>query len=210
MSSSAHEEFNALYNKQANQSSDKHPEDHDSDDGSTTLHSSNNEDENIPAPMPSATMPLGKYHLPCTSSFNANTGPKGVIADARSFEIAKKRSFRQTLHALSHGTPPPLFGKKGSSMSREKSSSPDVSADDEEDDFMKRWRANRLEELANGSQDIRTRRQSPSRRKFGALVAVDPSGYLDAVEKVSAETTVVVLIYDDQVCLSLHVKHCIC
>ena len=198
MSSSAQEEFNELYDNQAKEVHSKHPEDQDSDDGSTTLHSGN-EDEKTLASTPSVTMPSGNYHIPSTTSFNANTGPKGVIADARSFEIAKKRSFRQTLHAISHGTSPPLFSKKGSNFSREKSPSPDVSVDDEEDDFMKRWRATRLEELANGSQDLRSRRQSPSKRKYGTLVAVDPSGYLDAVEKVSADTTVVVLIYDDEV-----------
>ncbi len=201
MSSSAQDEFDALYDKQAKEARPRHPEDRDSDDGSTTLHSSN-EDEKTPASTPSVNMPSGNYHIPSTTSFNANTGPKGVIADARSFESARKRSFRQTLHALSNGTSPPLFGKNhksGFNFSKEKSPSPDVSADDDEDDFMRRWRANRLEELTNGGQDLRTRRQSPSKRKYGTLVAVDPSGYLDAVEKVSADTTVVVLIYDDQV-----------
>jgi len=203
MASSAQEEFNTLYDEQAREVHNKHPEDQNSDDGSTTLQSSN-EDEKTLASTPSIRMPSGNYHVPSSTNFNANTGPKGVIADARSFEIAKKRSFRQTLHALSNGTSPPIFGKgnkSGFNFSREKSPSPDVSADDEDDDFMRRWRQNRLEELANGGQDLRTRRQSPSKRKYGALVAVDPSGYLDAVEKVSADTTVIVLIYDDQVLL---------
>ena len=201
MSNSAQEEFDALCGKQAKEVHAKYPSDRDSDDGSSTLHSSN-EDEKTPASTPSITVPSGNYHIPSTINFNANTGPKGVIADARSFETAKKRSFSQTLHAISNGTSPSLFArnhKPGFNFSEEKSPSPDASADDEEDDFMRQWRVNRLEELANGGQDLRTRRQSPSKRKYGTLVAVDPSGYLDAVEKVSADTTVVVLIYDDQV-----------
>lgn len=64
---------------------------------------------------------------------------------------------------------------------------------------MRQWRANRIDELARTNQDVRTRRQSPSQRRYGSLVTVDPSGYLDAVEKVHAYTTVVVLIYDDEV-----------
>ena len=202
MSSSAQDEFNALYDRNAREVHNQNLDDQDSDDGSITLQSSNNENEKMLASTASINMPSGNYHIPSTTSFNANTGPKGVIADARSFETARKRSFRQTLHALSNGTSPPLFSKNsksGFNFSREKSPSPDVSADDDEDDFMRRWRANRLEELANGGQDLRTRRQSPSKRKYGTVVAVDPSGYLDAVEKVSADTTVVVLIYDDQV-----------
>lgn len=200
MASSAQEEFNTLYDEQAREVHNKHPEDQNSDDGS--ILQSSNEDEKTLASTPCITMPSGNYHVPGSTNFNANTGPKGVIADARSFEIAKKRSFRQTLHALSNGTSPPVFGKgnkPGFNFSEEKSPSPDVSADDEDDNFMQRWRQNRLEELANGGKDLRIRRQSPSKRKYGTLVAVDPSGYLDAVEKVSADTTVIVLIYDDQV-----------
>lgn len=182
-----------------------HPEDaHDSsdDNDSTTLHSSN-DSRHIPAARPSTTMPSDTYHIPSTTTFNANTGPKGVIADAKSFDTAKKRSFRQTLRAYSNGElSPPLFGKSKKpafNFSREKSPSPDASADDDEDEFMRTWRANRLKELAHMNQNVRTRRSSPSMRKYGTLVTVDPIGYLDAIEKVHADTAVVVLIYDDQV-----------
>ncbi|KAL8722956.1 MAG: hypothetical protein Q9225_000648 [Loekoesia sp. 1 TL-2023] len=202
MPSAAQDEFDATYDAQEKKII-THPDDaHDSSDNdSTTLHSSNDGDH-IPAPRPSTTMPSAAYHIPSTTTFNANTGPKGVIADAKSFDIAKKRSFRQTLRAYSNGElSPPLFGKSKRpefNFTREKSSSPDTSADDDEDDFMRTWRANRLNELANMNQDVRTRRSSPSMRKYGTLVTVDPIGYLDAIEKVHADTTVIVLIYDDQ------------
>lgn len=193
----------AMSDKQGKEGHSKHPEDYgQSDNDSVTLHSGD-EDEQTLASTPSIASPPATYHIPSTTSFNANTGPKGVIADARSFEIAKKRSFRQTLQAISNGTSPPLFGKNHMSAfhfsNREKSPSPDISADDEEDDFMRTWRSNRLNELASVGQGNRTRRQSPSKRKYGTLLAVDPSGYLDAVEKVPADTVVVVLIYDDGV-----------
>lgn len=204
MSNSAQDEFDALYNRQ-NATSSTHPEDasgsSDDDNDSTTLRSVNDGDQplstNHTAEMPSAT-----YHIPSTTHFDANTGPKGVIADARNFENAKKRSFRQTLQALSNCQSPPLFSKQKKpafDFSREKSASPDISADDEEDEFMRTWRANRLDELATMSKDLRTRRQSPSQRKYGTLITVDPSGYLDAIEKVPTDTIVVVLIYDDEV-----------
>lgn len=203
MANSAQDEFDALCDRQR-QTSNRHPEDisaSSSDNDSTPFHSENDDDRTLPSKhepdMPSAT-----YHIPTTTNFNANTGPKGVIADARSFESAKKRSLRQTLRSYSNGQSPPRFGKQkrpAFDFSQEKSASADSSADDD-DEFMQRWRANRLIELANISQEVRTRRQSPSQRKYGALVTVDPSGYLDAVEKVPAETIVVVLIYDDEVC----------
>ncbi|KAI4284864.1 MAG: hypothetical protein L6R38_001129 [Xanthoria sp. 2 TBL-2021] len=202
MPSAAQDEFDAMYDTQEKKLT-CHPEDtqdSSSDNDSTTLRSSH-EENRIPVPRPSTTMPSATYHIPSTTTFYANTGPKGVIADAQSFDTAKKRSFRQTLRAYSNGElSPPIFGKSKKpafNFSREKSPSPDASADDDEDDFMRTWRANRLTELANNSTDVRTRRSSPSMRKYGTLLTVDPSGYLDAIEKVHAETTVIVFIYDN-------------
>lgn len=66
-----------------------------------------------------------------------------------------------------------------------------------EDDFVKTWRKNRLAELKGGNAT--TRRQSPSKRKYGRVEIVDAGGYLDAVERVCSETIVVVTIYNDKV-----------
>lgn len=206
MSSAAQNEFNDICGNR-NYSPKNHPEDasdSSSDHDGTTLHSGNDDDDdnnnnNTPSRKASPIMPSATY-IPTNTQFDANTGPKGVIADARSFETAKKRSFRQTLYAFASGESPPIFRNK-TTFNREKSKSaspsPDIS--DDEDDFMRTWRANRLEQLASISQETRTRRQSPSKRQYGSLVTVDPAGYLDAVEKVPVDTIVVVLIYDDEV-----------
>ena len=199
MSDSARDEFDALYNRNLpDQNHSGHPDDRSesSDNDSTTLNSAF-EDEQTLASNTSTEMPTVATYLPTTTQFDANTGPKGVIADARSFEIAKKRSFRQTIYAFSSD----FVNNKKINFAQEKSKSPspDVSENDEEDDFMRTWREKRLGELASGSQGIRTRRQSPSQRRYGSLVTVDPIGYLDAIEKVAAYTTVVVFIYDDEV-----------
>lgn len=202
------DEFDVLFSG-AKQTSQRHPEDNlssSSDNDSTTFHSDIDDDQAL-APNHRADMPSSTYHLPSTTNFNANTGPKGVIADARSFESARKRSFRQTLQVFSNSPSPPLFAKQKKpayDFLRERSASPDISADDDEEDFMRTWRANRLDELATMNQELRTRRQSPSQRKYGTVTAVDPTGYLDAVEKVPADTIVVVLIYDDEVRLALN------
>ncbi|KAI4279302.1 MAG: hypothetical protein LQ337_000333 [Flavoplaca oasis] len=211
MPSAAQDEFDAMYDTQEKKLT-SHPEDaldSSSDNDSTTLRSSH-EENHIPVARPSTSMPSATYHIPSTTTFNANTGPKGVIADAKSFDTAKKRSFRQTLRAYSNGElSPPIFGrnkKPAFNFSREKSPSPDASADDDEDEFMRTWRANRLTELANNAADVQTRRSSPSMRKYGTLLGVDPIGYLDAIEKVHAETTVIVFIYDHQSEVSLIVE----
>lgn len=199
MSTSAQDEFDALYNNnQQGQKLSGHPDDRSeiSDNDSTTLNSGNDDEQTL-ASNTSTEMPMATTYLPTTTQFDANTGPKGVIADARSFETAKKRGFRQTIYAFSSE----IVNHKKIIFTQEKSKSPspDISENDEEDDFMRTWREKRLGELANGSQGIRTRRQSPSQRRYGSLVTVDPIGYLDAIEKVASYTTVVVFIYDDEV-----------
>lgn len=197
MSLSAQDEFDALYRNNQGIHFNGHPEDRDrsdsSDNDSTTLHGY----EKTASASSSPIMPTATY-LPTTAQFDANTGPKGVIADARSFESARKRSFRETLSQFSSGlTNGASPGRKWRENS--KSPSPDCSTDEEDDEFMRAWRANRLNELASMNSDVRTRRQSPTQRTYGSLITVDPSGYLDAVEKVPTYTTVVVLIYDDEV-----------
>ena len=201
MSTPAQAEFDKILNSSEHPSTG-HPKDRSdspsSHDG-TTLHE---QDQNLNTSIKSnSAMPSATY-LPHTTQFDANTGPKGVIADARSFETAKKRSFRQTIYALASGETP-IFSKSAKWGDREKSQSkspsPDIS--DEEDDFMQTWRANRLAQLTSMQQESRnTRRQSPSKRRYGTLIHVDPAGYLDSIEKVSKDTVVVVLIYDDEVC----------
>ncbi|KAH0547507.1 hypothetical protein FGG08_000232 [Glutinoglossum americanum] len=142
--------------------------------------------------------------------FSANTGPKGVIADAQSFEKAKHSSWRSRLrsnisrHTSSHDhfakelvkTPPRGSLERG-----------DLSSEDDDEEFMREWRKHRLRELQ--TYDPRARRQSPSKRKYGRVEVVDASGYLDAVEKVGSETVVVVAIYDDESPVSRLVEDCL-
>ncbi|KAK8209495.1 phosducin [Phyllosticta capitalensis] len=137
-----------------------------------------------------------RYTIPQVRS-DANTGPKGVIADAQAFEQAKKCQ-RFSLFTR---------GKNGGAKSdSEKSGS--------EDDFMARWRENRLRELQNGPRPRNTSRSqsrtgSPSSRAYGKLVAVDSDGYLDAIEKSPSATTVVVFIYDNKSEISNMVEECL-
>jgi hypothetical protein len=205
--SAAQEEFDRLV--QANkESSRSHPEDrHQSDNDSS--HSDNrkdeyelsdadsdyadhndNEDSKKSSKMVSRT---GAYTVPSTV-FEANTGPKGVIADAQSFERARKRSFRRTLLSVA-GLDSYSRNLKDSQSRMHKGGSSSPPSGDEEDEFMRRWRESRLQEL----QDRNQRRPSPSKRVYGTVDDVDAEGYLNAIERVSSETVVVVCIYDDEV-----------
>ena len=153
-------------------------------------------------------MPSVLYKIPQTH-FDANTGPKGVIADAQAFDRARKKTFRQTLFGLSNAlgtnvlgvsektnTKPRLTRRRGSNKS---SSDQSTSGEEDEDQFMRSWREKRMNELQASGREVRTRRLSPSKRSWGHLSSVDAVGYLDAVEKVAPDTTVVVLINDEEV-----------
>lgn len=130
-----------------------------------------------------------KYYLPSVKH-DANTGPKGVIADAQAFEQAKRTQRRPSVRK----TEQPM-GYSATVYSKDEKSPPEES----EESFMQRWRQNRLKELQKSGKRLRQRTVSPSRRIYGSLVTVDGDGFLDAVEKVALDTVVVVFIYDDMV-----------
>ncbi|KAL1628085.1 hypothetical protein SLS56_006015 [Neofusicoccum ribis] len=140
-----------------------------------------------------------RYTVPHVRS-DANTGPKGVIADAQAFEQAKK-SQRFSLFRSSDD-------KKERNMVRKNRADTTFSeksvGSGSEDEFLARWRENRLRELQSNPKGqralsrSRSRTGSPGSRAYGRLVHVDADGYLDAVEKTASSTTVVVFVYDDQ------------
>ena len=180
----------------SNSFNQKNPADHcvnsekDNDDDEDTLHSM------------TTTTTTATYRVP-TTRFNANTGPKGVISDAQSFNRAKKSTFRSTLAAFTNGTfshssQPRKRPDPNKETNLSDNSDSELGASDEED-FMRQWRENRLKELASRGSAAQ-RRLSPSKRVWGTLDDVDATGYLDAVERVPDDAVVVVCIYDPLVC----------
>ncbi|KXG47390.1 uncharacterized protein PGRI_012600 [Penicillium griseofulvum] len=208
---SAQEEFNQLVNSNRSQFT-SHPEDHDSDphfsddEPSSRLRSRqtvDSSDEEAEADMVSSRTP--NYHIPNTV-YEANTGPKGVIADAQAFERARKKSFRRTLLSAagldSHSYSSKSIRDDVPLASGDQSS---ASEDDDEARFMNKWRQSRMHEL----QDRSNRRPSPRGRRFGSVQTVDAVGYLDAIEKVTSDTVVVVCIYDHECDDSAIVEECL-
>ncbi|KIV87511.1 hypothetical protein PV11_03050 [Exophiala sideris] len=170
------------------------------------------DDDDTAANMATMTSTRTTYHLP-TQTYDANTGPKGVIADAQSYARAKQSTFRQRLASfasnLTSSAKPAATGTTGADKRKSffgtspkstSSSDENLALTDEEADseFMRSWRASRLAELSSQSQSqsASQRRQVPSQRTWGTFIEVDATGYLDAVEKVSDDTVVVVMIYD--------------
>ncbi|KAJ5496746.1 hypothetical protein N7463_008733 [Penicillium fimorum] len=210
---SAQEEFNQLVNSNRSQFT-SHPEDNDSDPHfsddepeSSRLRSRQTVDSSDEEADDMVSSRTPNYHIPNTV-YEANTGPKGVIADAQAFERARKKSFRRTLlsaagldsHSASYSSKStrddvPLAGGDQSSASE----------DDDEARFMSKWRQSRIHEL----QDRNSRRPSPRGRRFGSVQTVDAVGYLDAIEKVTSDTVVVVCIYDHECDDSAIVEECL-
>ncbi|CAD6506214.1 BgTH12-07141 [Blumeria graminis f. sp. triticale] len=121
------------------------------------------------------------------------TGVKGVIADARSYEEAKRNVESRGNPGASRNQVTVNSASATSLLRNEEGAS-----DPDDDDFIKMWRQQRHMELQGMGRDIRNRRTSPSMRRFGRFDQVDAMGYLDAIEKVARETIVVVFVYDPE------------
>lgn len=195
----AQEEFNQLFNQ--NLSLERHPEDQTKEEEEQEGDDRTEEDKHRAQRINEAMrIPvfdrIGAYSLP-HKSFDSGrtTGVKGVIADARSFDQARKAGWKapsgSTIGAgREAGTVAMLQKKDGES---------DISSDDEE--FLERWREERRMQMQMEGTDIRNRRTSPSMRLYERFDEVDALGYLDAIEKVGRETVVCVFVYDHEVCL---------
>ncbi|KAL5328984.1 hypothetical protein ACEPPN_002493 [Leptodophora sp. 'Broadleaf-Isolate-01'] len=152
--------------------------------------------------MPSLDPRGGPMFLPHRDFDNGRTtGVKGVIADARSFEEARrsktKDGWRSKVARASSATRMGNGNEENKRMSTFLRDEGEGSASEEEE-FVERWREQRREELKREGNDIRNRRTSPSVRRYGRFDEVDALGYLDAIEKVTRDTVVVVFVYDPE------------
>jgi hypothetical protein len=198
----AQEEFDSIIAKaSASERLDHHPAD-DDDYRHDKENSDLDEDDEYTQRRIDETMRMptlsggGTLRLPPRDfDHGRTTGVKGVIADARSFEEARRNGSWRGKGARSGSQS--MAEKRASTVSFLKDDSGDSASDDDEE-FIERWRQQRRLELQKTS-DIRTRRTSPSVRRYGRFDEVDALGYLDAIEKVGRDTVVVVFVYDDEV-----------
>lgn len=199
----AQEEFARLVNTSTEPDSQPHPEDrHDSDhDDDDLTEEDHYRNAQIDAAMRVPAFDRTSLNLP-PASFDSgrSTGVKGVIADARSYEAARKTRFRDAVRTARRS----VFGAGETTRLRRGSDSEsdgDSGSDADEEAFLREWRESRRREMESEARGaVRNRRTSPSVRLFGRYDEVDALGYLDAIEKVGRETVVVVFVYDDEVC----------
>lgn len=210
----AQEEFDDFLVKNSADPDDNiHPEDRDDVARERALHERDNSDEDEEsyraAKIDEAMRMPGTYDsraaevkLP-PASFDAGraTGVKGVIADARNYENARKSKWSEKMRSARRS----VIGLTSIKSSHDaKSSDSEHSGEEDEEQFLRQWRESRRRELESEDRSrVRNRRTSPSVRTYGRFEEVDALGYLDAIEKVSRDTTVVVFVYDQEVCLSV-------
>ena len=147
-----------------------------------------------------ATMTTTKqsYTVPTTTYF-ANTGPKGVIADAQNFHRARRSTFRRTITSISDSLNFSRSKSRNRSPKRKagttnSNSGSEVELSDEDEQFLAQWRQQRLAELqdqVSSNGPVHT-----GRKTYGNLEQVNADGYLNAVEHTPKETNVVVLLND--------------
>lgn len=138
-------------------------------------------------------------HVPPTSfDSSRSTGVKGVIADARSYEAARKTRFHDAVQTARESVF--VVGRPARLRGRNSERDWENGSDADEEAFLREWRESRKREMESEARGaVRNRRTSPSVRLFGQYDEVDALGYLDAIEKVGRETVVVVFVYDDEV-----------
>ncbi|KPM35834.1 hypothetical protein AK830_g10732 [Neonectria ditissima] len=208
MSTPAQDEFNALVSKNTHRET-LHPEDRDDLNDILDLSeedSFRNNQIDSAMRMPTLDRLTGAgasdINLP-PASFDSGraTGVKGVIADARNYEAARKNKWRNRVRTARAS----IFGLESVTQTPSKSDSEtdddsrSAASDPDEEAFLQEWRETRRRQLeSDANRAVRNRRTSPSVRIYGRLDEVDALGYLDAIEKVGRETTVVVFVYDHE------------
>lgn len=125
------------------------------------------------------------------------TGVKGVIADARSFEAARREGSWKAKVQVAAAQSQEKNQLRGRNRQGQSYLVDEEDSDDGE--FLQQWREARRNEMMREGNDIRNRRTSPSMRRYGRFDEVDALGYLDAIERVGRETVVVVFVYDVEV-----------
>lgn len=203
----AQEEFAAFLDKNSRDSLDDiHPEDRHDVARERAEHSADEEDEYLAHKideamrMPTMDAQTSLRLPPAAFDSGHSTGVKGVIADARSYETARRTTWKEKARAVRRS----VFGLEGARQMSTSDSDGSGAEDPDEEEFIQRWRESRRRELEQEIRaPVRTRRTSPSVRMYGRLEEVDALGYLDAIEKVGRETHVVVFVYDHEVCFAL-------
>ncbi|KAL7626052.1 hypothetical protein AAE478_002822 [Parahypoxylon ruwenzoriense] len=191
----AQEEFQTFLEKNTDDGPRVHPEDR--DDARRDAENTDEDEEDryrnaqIDAAMRVPSLTADMKLPPASFDSGRSTGVKGVIADARAYELARQSKWRNRVRAARKS----VFGKDEAPRTTGAQSG----ESEEEDIFLQQWRESRRQELERDAKNnIRNRRTSPSLRMFGRLDTVDALGYLDAIERVGRETVVVVFVYDHE------------
>lgn len=150
------------------------------------------------------------YYIPNNHGYNENTGPKGVIADARAFE-RERRLGNKTTYVRTEGMVLPKMqhlqlGQEehttGGARHTNGSNSDLDEDDDLDDEFVRRWREKRGEEIKSGKWNgtYAMRRKG----RYGTMKTMDAFGFLEALERTPRDTVVAIYVFDELVRIRYH------
>lgn len=207
---SAQDEYNELFRDKSHRT--RHPDDDDDDAASFLESDSDGDNEATPrtSDVENHPPPTSRYQIPSydrSNSGTTNTGPKGVIADARDHRDGK-RSARTSVNASRTSFQSQVQGNGytngapqiPASVGEEHEGSDDGMEDETlDDEYMDRWRMNRLKQLQGSRVGSSGKERRAAQGRYGSIVPVDGEGYLEAVDGSGSVTVVVVYIYDDMV-----------
>ncbi|KAF2147878.1 thioredoxin-like protein [Myriangium duriaei CBS 260.36] len=207
-STAAQDEYNELFRDKSKRS--HHPSDspHDNSDAASFLHDDSDDERTTAQSVNTVTNNArARYTVP-TQRHQANTGVKGVITDAQAYRAAARNhrdgsasraSMQRERESQIANVQPYVSSGLGFDDGKPPGSDEDELDDDQDDQFMDQWRQNRLRELQGGQRIGNSSREKDARRaRFGGMVPVDGSGFLEAVDGSGSVTVVVVFIYDDR------------
>jgi hypothetical protein len=184
MSTAAQEEFNDLVAKNTHRET-LHPEDRDDPDFKDIQDLSEEDlfrnaqiDNAMRMPTVDRLTGAGASDIklpPVSFDSGRATGVKGVIADARNYEAARKNKWRHRVRTARNS----IFGIESTpapAKSDTDSSEDDAKSDADEEAFLAEWRESRRRELeSEANRSVRNnRRTSPSVRIYGRLDEVMP------------------------------------
>ncbi|KAI5287355.1 hypothetical protein KEM52_001627 [Ascosphaera acerosa] len=150
-----------------------------------------------------------RHHIPRTV-YDANTGPKGVIADAQSYERVRQMAGTAGRAGRAMKEPAMVRGTAAEKTTEMGEEEEEEEIDDDDDEFMQHWRQARMQELQQQAQaQAQSQPAHLARKRWGKLETVGATGYLDAVERSPPGTTVVVCIYDPESSESAVVEDCL-
>eukprot|EP00574_Skeletonema_japonicum_P009133 CAMPEP_0201717692 /NCGR_PEP_ID=MMETSP0593-20130828/3380_1 /ASSEMBLY_ACC=CAM_ASM_000672 /TAXON_ID=267983 /ORGANISM="Skeletonema japonicum, Strain CCMP2506" /LENGTH=277 /DNA_ID=CAMNT_0048207811 /DNA_START=80 /DNA_END=909 /DNA_ORIENTATION=+ len=146
---------------------------------------------------PTAAASSTQQQAPMPLRSKGNTGVKGVIADykeaQREEQLQKVEDHLENMQRLQRATQPSIRPRDNASDERNIQQIDNDSDDDEDDEFLKKFRMQRIAQLKETSNALPT---------FGTLSSKSPEDYVQLVDDMDPRVFVIVHLYEPSIAAS--------